>query len=58
MLSFSILATIAFGLFFLGLIGKIYFKGKSLFTIKLDSDDLRTLLVTAGLILLVIAVWS
>ena len=57
MLTFSILTTIAFGLFFLGFIGRTYLKGKTFFSIKLDGEDLRSVFVTAGLILLVIAVW-
>jgi hypothetical protein len=57
MLAFSILSTIAFGLFFIAMIGRLYLKKEKFLFFTWGSDHSTTMMVTAGLILLVIAVW-
>jgi hypothetical protein len=56
-MTFAILSTIAFGLIFLALLGKVYLKGKKFMFFKWGSNNSTTMFITAALILLVIAVW-
>ena len=56
-MAFSILATIAFGLLFIAMIGRIYLKGEKFLVFKWGSDNSSALFITAALVLLVIAVW-
>lgn len=57
MLAFSILSTIAFGLIFISMFGRLYLKGQKFICFKWGSDNSTAIFVTAALILLVIAVW-
>lgn len=57
MLAFSILSTIAFGLIFIAMIGRLYLRGERFIFFEWGSDHSTSLFITAALILLVIAVW-
>lgn len=56
-MAFSILATIAFGLFLLVVLGKYYLKDTVILGIDFGSDGLHHFFFVAGLVLLIIAVW-
>ncbi len=65
MLTFSILTTVAFGLFFVAMIGRIYggkllghkAKGKKIIKSKLIGNKGFCSLITAGIACLIVAVW-
>jgi hypothetical protein len=57
-MAFSILTTIAFGLFLLVVLGKYYFnKDAKILGLDFGKGGLQHLCLIAGLVLLIIAVW-